>query len=72
MLHALERVMIRRALGFLYRRAALDTATCCVLCPKRWGTDGLVSSPFGLVCPDHFTPTQVAAWRAATQERTGQ
>lgn len=67
--------MIRRALGFLYRAAALDTATRCVYpnCRKPGGgTAGLVTTPAGPMCRDHLTPEQAAEFDKAARERTGQ
>lgn len=55
--------MIRRALGFWYRRAALDTATRCVYpnCRKaNGGTAGLIATPAGLMCRDHLTTEQIS------------
>lgn len=73
MLHALERVMIRRAPGFWWRATALHAATRCVMCRKRGGgSTGLTPSPMGPACRDHFTPETVADFEAAARERTGQ
>jgi hypothetical protein len=55
--------VIRRALGCLYRRAALDTATRCVYpnCRKHGGgTAGLVATKAGPMCRDHIPPSQLA------------
>jgi len=52
--------VIRRALGFLYRAAALDTATRCVYPNCHGGPAGLVATPVGLMCAEHLTPEQAA------------
>ena len=63
--------MIRRALGFFYRAAALDTATRCVYpnCRKAGGgTAGLVATPDGPMCADHLTPEQAAEFTKRNKE----
>jgi hypothetical protein len=59
--------VIRRALGFFYRRAALDAARPkparrCVhpSCGTAWTTDLIITTPAGPMCVTHMTAEQVA------------